>query len=346
MLGHAGRLTGELDAGYEDERNEDERQARDDASHRRNSRKKGQKCRVCTIYGDGAFLQVKTGPTSVSLVQVNYAFDKELTDPEALVDRYTTLTGWAEAALAAGARRSAVVQRFHTAGRVVRGGVEYVFVDRSLSRVVASLQPDVVHVNGIVFPVRTWALRRTLPETAALVVQSHSDGGAIGRAPVLRLAGRLLRGAADAFLFAAAEHADAWRDAGLVGPAQRIHTVMPASTRVEPIARDAARASTGIRGEPALLWVGRLNANKDPHDRFVDAFEAGTAGAPRGDAVDDLRHRGDGPHARRARLERSAVLRERVPLWSAPFRTARWPPGSAPPTSSSSAAITREAVIR
>src|SRR3954469_19652552 len=69
--------------------------------------RKKPKCRPSTIYGDGASLQVKTGLTRPSVVQVNYAFDKELADPAALLERYTTLTGWAEALGAAGARRSA-----------------------------------------------------------------------------------------------------------------------------------------------------------------------------------------------------------------------------------------------
>jgi hypothetical protein len=37
---------------------------------------------------------VKTGQNPVSVVQVNYAFDNGLTDPEQLLDRYHTLTGW------------------------------------------------------------------------------------------------------------------------------------------------------------------------------------------------------------------------------------------------------------
>jgi len=53
---------------------------------------------------------VKTGQTSLSVVQVNYAFDNGLSDPEALLDRYTTLTGWSEAVLAAGDRLIAVIK--------------------------------------------------------------------------------------------------------------------------------------------------------------------------------------------------------------------------------------------
>ncbi len=47
--------------------------------------------------------------------------------PDALLDRYHTLTEWSMAVAGAGATVS-VVQRFHTAGRVERDGMPYEFV--------------------------------------------------------------------------------------------------------------------------------------------------------------------------------------------------------------------------
>ena len=47
-------------------------------------------------------------------------------------------------------------------------------------------------------------------------------------------------------------------------------------TRTMP--REQAREMTGVTGSPALLWVGRLNANKDPLtvlDGLVDAWISG-----------------------------------------------------------------------
>jgi len=52
---------------------------------------------------------VKTGQITLSVVHVKYAFDNELTDPDAPLDRYTTLTDWAEALADADARQVAVV---------------------------------------------------------------------------------------------------------------------------------------------------------------------------------------------------------------------------------------------
>jgi len=259
----------------------------------------------------GAPLQVKTGLTSPSVVQVNYAFDKRLPDPDALLDRYTTLTGWSEAVRGAGAGRCAVVQRFHRRARLVRNGVEYVFVDGGVSRAVAALHPDVAHVNGLAFAARTWLLRRRLP-SGAIVVQNHSDTGPMGRAPITRLVGRVTRHAVDAFLFAADEHVGRWRDAGFIAPGQRTYQVMESSTRMEPMDRARARAASGVGGAPAILWVGRLNANKDPLT-VLDAFESALASLPDAtltmvfgteELIDDVR----------ARIDASPRLRDRVRL--------------------------------
>ncbi len=256
--------------------------------------------------------QVKIRGDSVSVVQVNYACDKTLTEPDALLDRYTTLTGWGEALLAAGAGRSAVVQRFHRDARLTRNGVDYVFCAGPMAEAVARCAPDVAHVNGLEFPLETWKLRRALPRTAAIVVQSHVSGAPLGRAPLLRLLGRATRGAVDAFLFAADEHAAVWRGAGMIVPSQRTYTVMEASTTLGPIARDAARTDTAIGGAPAVLWVGRLNANKDPVT-VLDGFELALRDLPHATltmvyGTDELFE------AVRARLAQSPYLAARVRL--------------------------------
>jgi len=114
---------------------------------------------------------VKTGQTSLSVVQVNYACDKRLTEPDALLDRYFTLTGWSEALLRAGAGAVATVQRFSRDARVTRNGVDYIFCRAGIPAAVAARRPDVAHVNGLTFPVQTWRLRRALDPACAIIVQ-------------------------------------------------------------------------------------------------------------------------------------------------------------------------------
>jgi glycosyltransferase involved in cell wall biosynthesis len=246
----------------------------------------------------------------LNVIQLNCAYDRTLTDPEALIDRYSTLTGWSDAIAATGARVTSV-QRFHRAARILRNGIEYLFRrNRDIQRTVDALHPDVVHVNGLVFPARTWWLRKMLPAGVAIVVQDH------GSVPPARPAGAALRRAglraADGFLFVSVEQARPWRRAGLIAADQQVFDVMEASTTIRPIARDEARRATNISGDPAVLWVGRLNANKDPLT-ILDGFERCTGHLPRASltmiyGTDELL-----PDVR-ARLQASASLRERVAL--------------------------------
>src|SRR5205814_5730077 len=60
-------------------------------------------------------------------------------------------------------------------------------------------------------------------------------------------------------LFTVQAQAAPWREAGIIGADQLVHEVMEASTDLLPGGPAAA-----LPGRPALLWVGRLDANKDP----------------------------------------------------------------------------------
>ncbi len=259
---------------------------------------------------------------------MNYSFDARLTDPDALIEQYSTLTGWSHAVLAAGARRVAVVQRFHRDAAVTRVGVEYVFRhDRCgpggwtwparVHRAVLDLDPDVAHVNGLAFPARTWLLRRALRPSAAVVVQDHANGvppshgsEPLGRAK--RVVRRRAMRAIDGFMFSSAEQAAPWREAGYIAPNQPVYEVMEASTDFTRLPRAAARRATGLEGAPAILWVGRLNENKDPLT-VLDAFEQVVEGMP-GAVLTMIFSADDLLAMVRERLRLSALLPRRVRL--------------------------------
>ena len=271
------------------------------------------------------------------IVQVNYAYAADLEDPEALLDRFSTLTGWSEAVLReltgqAGPGQAGkvgtvtVVQRFTRDAIVSRDGVEYVFRREaggplpprwawcpSVARAVAERNPEIVHVNGLGFPMPTWWLRRGLQASTALVVQDHA-GGPPGQGWLRWLLCRRLTSAADGFMFTAREQAIPWQDARLLSP-ERVYEVLESSTALSPIPRGAAvdqsRHAT-LRGAPALLWVGRLNANKDPLT-ILDAFVLALHHLP--DAMLTMVFgEQELEEAVRRRIEQSAALQSRVRL--------------------------------
>ncbi len=213
------------------------------------------------------------------IVQLNLAADPALADAAALLECYHTLTGWSRALTRAGAAVH-VVQRFKRDGAIERDRVFYEFVSdgapgrapawSTFPRLIDAIrrrEPDVVHVNGLMFPGMTKALREALGDKRVIVLQDHS--GALPRrtiwpiAPIRSARWSQAFRTADAVSFTTPELASRWRQVGLP-PDLPVLAVAEASTELKPVDYADARRSTGVTGAPAILWVGRLNANKDP----------------------------------------------------------------------------------
>ena len=229
------------------------------------------------------------------LIYVNYPYHDRAEAPEALLQRYPVLTGWARAVAEAGAHDVAVtvVQRFWRDLVLRDGQVTYRFVAdgppraradrqwaaRLVSAVVAS-RPTVAHLNGCLsLPSRHLRLR--LPRGTPLLVQDH--GGLYPGAPIFtRWKSRAFHAfglrAADGFLFSARGLATPWLRAGIIGPQQEIYELMESSSTIveAPAARAAA---SSLPGRPALLWVARLDANKDPLT-VLEGFERASPRLP------------------------------------------------------------------
>lgn len=229
------------------------------------------------------------------LVILNLAYRPELATPDVLLDSFRTLPAWAEAVLNAAREggiadpRVTVVQRFGADAELERAGVSYRFVrdggpapwrwwrpSRRVLSAAASACRDVgsgrgalVHLHGLGSGAVLPGLRRRLPAGVAVVVQHHAELPARGLAGVFQRRG--LR-AADAFLFAARALAEPWRRRGAIRGDAPVFEVMEGSSDFRPMERDEARRRTGLSGAPLLLWVGRLDANKDPLT-VLTAFE-------------------------------------------------------------------------
>jgi len=259
------------------------------------------------------------------IVQVNAVYDPSAATPDALLDRYPTLTGLSSALRKAGADVH-VVQRFRAAARTVRDGVPYDMVadteppwlpalesSRALVQAVTALKPDVVHVNGLIFPALVANLRSAIEPGTAIVVQHH--GGSfphLGWGPLGAWRKNTWRNHlahADAFSFTSEEQADDWRRAGILGD-QRVLGIVESGTHMSPLPLDRARAASGLRGSPLIVWVGRLTANKDPLT-VLDGLDLALPSL--GEARVAMIYSNDTMHAEvSARIARSDLLRERV----------------------------------
>jgi glycosyltransferase involved in cell wall biosynthesis len=214
----------------------------------------------------------------VRIVQANAVYDRAARTPAALLDAYRTLTEWSDAVAHAGAAVS-VVQRYHGNASVDHNGITYQFVTDNLTpwlstsdapkefvAAIAAQSPDVVHVNGLIFPALVAGVRAALPRVA-IVVQHHGGEfpirgeGVVGWWRERRWRNGLA--SANALSFTAREQADPWRAANVIGD-QRIIEIVEASTTLRTVDRARARTAINAAGSPLILWVGRLTTNKDP----------------------------------------------------------------------------------
>ena len=123
------------------------------------------------------------------IVQLNLAYDHAISDPQALLDRYHTLTGWSRAVRSAGAAVR-VVQRFATDVTIARDGIDYDFRcdggppipdpsgwSTEVIDAVRAYRPQVIHVNGLMFPAMVVAPAAEVRKVAGKVMSASRPAG-------------------------------------------------------------------------------------------------------------------------------------------------------------------------
>lgn len=189
--------------------------------------------------------------------------------PEELLREWPTLGQCARAAAAAGARVD-VLQCCARQDAIRRDGVDYHFMPfdagdgRPAARLAALLErlgPDVIHLQGLGFAREVGWLAELAPR-APLLLQDHADRPP--RRPLAWLRSRRAFARAHGLMFHAREQALPFVRHGLVTARTRIYEVPESSSDFRPRDRAKARRETGLSGEPCVLWVAHLDANKDP----------------------------------------------------------------------------------
>jgi len=260
-----------------------------------------------------------TAPEQLHVVQLGLLDDPQRRRGAELLEAWETLAQVAEAAAGAPGVRVSVVQACAHAERVERGGVCYHFLPcgdtatetrfAALIELLRGMRPDVLHVHGLDFPRAVLSLAAALP-SVPIVLQDHASRPP---RPWRRALQRRAFASIDGIAFCAAEQAHPFREAGTLAASTPVYPIPESTSRFRPADRAAARRETGLEGDPAILWVGHLDANKDP----LTVLEGLSSAAP---ALADARLHccfGAAPlrAAIEARIARDARLRGRVRLW-------------------------------
>lgn len=217
-------------------------------------------------------------PTSSRLrvTQVSTYRDPAHRAPAELLRAWRDFGASAAAAQRAGVDMT-VVQASWTEAVHTIGGVSCQFVELPAFRdQIAATRPDVIHWQGLIYPSELRALARQLP-SVPIVAQDHGSGvpGRFWRRWFHGWGFSPLAGV----MFTATDQALAFKAAGVLRADLPVFEVVEGSTPFAPGDVATARRATGIDGDPCLLWVGNLDANKDPL-MVLDAVSAVAAGVP------------------------------------------------------------------
>ncbi|HVI56759.1 MAG TPA: glycosyltransferase family 4 protein [Luteibacter sp.] len=270
------------------------------------------------------------------VAQINFLRAPADCSAEALFDRWPSLADIPEAAAASGWRVS-VIQLATQQRLLQRHGIDYHFVDlrglrssaargRFLADLVADIGGQVVHVHSLGFAADAFAVAQRLPRVPILI-QDHAD-----RPPRWWRRPRWRRwyAAASGIAFTSPALAGPFTREGLFAQRTRLFAIPESSSRFQPGDRHAARAETGLDGDPCVLWVGHLSDGKDPLTVLEGVARAAQrlpgirlyCAFGRAPLMDAVRHRidsdprlqgrvhllGNQPHARIETLMRAADL--------------------------------------
>ncbi|MGZ8537263.1 MAG: glycosyltransferase family 4 protein [Flavisolibacter sp.] len=162
------------------------------------------------------------------------------------------------------------IERINYEGEFLFNGVQYYFIRQNknivrfpvqIHQLIKIIDPDIVFINGLIFPLQVIQLRFFLKRNAKIFLLHRADKPFTGSKKLLqKIADKFISG----YLFSSSEFGKQWMEEGIISNAKKIHEVIQASSSFQYKPREASRNLSGIDGSPVFIWVGRLDTNKDP----------------------------------------------------------------------------------
>lgn len=204
----------------------------------------------------------------MKIVSTSYVNTPSCNDPRSWLDRIGFHTGILEHL----AKHHTVesIEQINYSGKLEHNGVMHHFLNykepiswfpRRLHRYIKNLKPDLVFIHGLIFPLQVIQLRRLLGKKPLIIVQHHAEKPFPGFKKMLQTkADRHI----NAYFFTSEEMGMEWVRAGIIKNKKKIFGVMEGSSTFHVTDKNSSLLNTEAHGHPIFLWVGRLDANKDP----------------------------------------------------------------------------------
>ena len=202
---------------------------------------------------------------------INYRYDPDTKIDEYLL-KYPAMNGWNKALLELGVQVN-VFNRFSESKIFQSEGVNFHLIKDDLNPNLKWYQntklfhekiliqdQEIIHVNSFRYAYQASLLKKIKP-SLKYVIQHHAEkpGHWIKRFLLKRFTSKL-----DGFVFSGVGIYNEWLKARAILPNKKFAEIMEGSSDFIFENRSEARQKTGLKGNPVLLWIGRLNENKDP----------------------------------------------------------------------------------
>ena len=202
------------------------------------------------------------------IVNNSYSKSPEFDDPQKWLRRINFYTGVLEQLAINNKVES--IERINYEGEYVKNKVHYHFVNQKRKvglfpfkthTLIKKLKPDVVLINGFIFPLQIIQLRIFVGRSVKIIILHRAEKPFSNWK---KYAQKLADKCVNAYLFASLEFGNDWIEKGIIEDQKKVFEGIQSSSHFHPKNKKEARLATGAKGNPVFLWVGRLNANKDP----------------------------------------------------------------------------------
>lgn len=204
----------------------------------------------------------------MNIVSTSYANTTEYTEPGKWLERISFYTRLLEEL----AKQYQVesIEQINYKGVIKKNEVTYHFLNfkkkkllfpTRLHHYIKKLRPDILFVNGFIFPFQIIQLRKTLGNDVKIIVLHRAEKPFNGIKGYLQ---KVADRSVDAYLFVSKEFGDEWIAKGIFKDNRKIHELMQSSSTFHREDKTEAKKTLNINCDSPLLWVGRLNTNKDP----------------------------------------------------------------------------------
>lgn len=200
-------------------------------------------------------------------IELNYYYHGEFSKPEDVIQKHlpsnlfaTHLSNKTEVILVKHLNFTGELKQDNVQYRLFKSSNSFFDIPSATHRFIQSIQPDMILVQGLIFPLQVIALRRRVGKKTRIVLQ-HQGEVPFRRKRFLQ---KWMDRCVDGYIFTSAGNADEWFEAGIIKDRKKCFEIIPSSTLFTRKDKENSKERLGMKAPINFLWVGRLNANKDP----------------------------------------------------------------------------------